>query len=140
MKTQPGGDIDKDPAGQKWQRTGQSNRSPFGTLTPDFGIGVAPMNPIAGEEPVSERRDDTGANNDRKESRPVHTVFLPNTQALYSTKAFFNWRHILVAPITVHSTMTYRPVVVRRVLDWFRTNGRNPETIQERGPRKMNLC
>src|ERR1700689_4177043 len=35
------------------------------------------MNPIAGEEPVSERRKNTGAHNDRNESRPVHTVVAP---------------------------------------------------------------
>lgn len=37
---------------------------------------MAPMNPIAGEEPVSKRRYDTSANNDQNESRPVHSIFL----------------------------------------------------------------
>src|SRR5271157_199896 len=83
MKTQPGGDKGKHSACHKWQRTGQSNRSTLFTLTPDFWVGVASMNPIACEEPVSERRDDTSANNDRNESRPVH-ICLHNTQALYS--------------------------------------------------------
>jgi hypothetical protein len=44
------------------------------------------MNPIACEEPVSERRDDASANNDRNESRPVH-ICLRNTQGLYSVRA-----------------------------------------------------
>src|ERR1700737_1107158 len=73
MKTQSGKDKGKYSACHKWQRTGQSNRSTL-TLTPDFRVSVASMNPIACKTPVSERRDDTGANNDRKESRPVHNV------------------------------------------------------------------
>ena len=41
------------------------------------------MNPIACEEPISERRDDTRANSDLNESRPIHT-YPHNTQGLYS--------------------------------------------------------
>src|SRR4029077_13106855 len=57
MKAQPSGDISKDSTCQEWQRTGQSNRLPFGTLTPDFRVRVSSMNPISCEEPISERRD-----------------------------------------------------------------------------------
>src|ERR1035438_10690890 len=46
------------------------------------------MDPIAGEAPVRERRDDAGANDDRNQSRPVQIVFLPNTQELYSCEGF----------------------------------------------------
>jgi hypothetical protein len=48
------------------------------------------MNPISCEEPIRERRDDTRANNDRNESRPVYTAF-PLTQALYSHEAVRSW-------------------------------------------------
>src|SRR5450631_2299468 len=74
MKTQSGSDKGKYSACHKWQRTGQSNRSTLLALTPDFRVSVASMNPIACEEPVSERRDDTSAHNDRNKSRPVHSV------------------------------------------------------------------
>ena len=83
METQPGGDKGKHSACHKWQRTGQSNRSTLFTLTPDFRVGVTSMNPIACEEPVSERRDNTSANNYRNEPRPIHVCLL-NMQGLYS--------------------------------------------------------
>jgi hypothetical protein len=83
MNAQPCGDICKDPAGQKWQRTGQSNGSSFDILPPDFRVRVAAMEPIARKEPVSERGYDTGTNRDQGESRPVHANFSLE-QALYS--------------------------------------------------------
>ena len=60
----------KDTAGQKWERTRQRNRPGLGTLTPYLGISEAPVNPIAGEHPVSKRGDDTGTENDCNESHP----------------------------------------------------------------------
>src|SRR5450755_5172731 len=74
MKTQSGGDKGKYSARHKRQRTGQGNCSTLLALTPDFRVSVTSMNPIACEEPVSERRDDTSANNDCYQSRPVHSV------------------------------------------------------------------
>ena len=52
MKAQPGEDIGEHAAGQKGEWAGYRNRSPFAALPPDFRVRVAPMEPIAGKEPV----------------------------------------------------------------------------------------
>src|SRR5579863_2154569 len=84
MNAQTSDDIGEDAAGQKRQGTGESDGLPFVALAPDFRVGVTPINPITGEKPVCARRDDTGADDDGNESRPVHAVLPINTQALYS--------------------------------------------------------
>src|SRR5271157_4202045 len=75
MKTQPDDEIGEDAAGQKGEWTGYRNRSPLGALTPDFRVRVAPMEPIAGKEPVRKRRYDTGPDDGRDEPHPVHSAF-----------------------------------------------------------------
>lgn len=60
------------------------------TMTPDFRVGVASMNPITCKEPISERRDNTCANRNRNESRSVHT-YLPNPQGLYANEVLYRF-------------------------------------------------
>src|SRR5579862_1348764 len=74
MKSQPNQDVGKHTAGEKGQGAGKSNRFRLNTWTPDFGIRVAPVDPIASEKPIRERGEKTSPNDDRHESDPVHTV------------------------------------------------------------------
>src|ERR1700730_1709269 len=71
MKTESGGDVGKSRACQKRQRRAQSNRPSF-PLTPNLRICPAPMEPVARKEPVGEGRRNTGTNNNRGQSCPVH--------------------------------------------------------------------
>src|SRR5438552_2829220 len=73
MKPESSGDVDEDPACQKWERSSQSYRPLLCTLSPDFRVCPAPMKPVAGKEPVSEGRGDTSANNYRGQRGPVHS-------------------------------------------------------------------